>query len=149
MDVLNLDVSTIHAGLSRLNGININKTSIGMNLLITLIFLMVILSGLLIYPIAFKKSQLKKFSMHVVFKDFGKKLWMTVGLGIIFFGCYFLIIFFGSSLNDSKKRLSIFFLIYKNPVRFVYLGMLTFAVASTCIYLARLLIKYLYNKKIN
>lgn len=76
-------------------------------------------------------------------------MWMTVGLGIIFFGLYFLVIFFGATLNDSKMRLSIFFLLYKNPVRFVYLGLLTFALASTSIYLARVLIKYLYNKKIN
>lgn len=133
----------------QLNWQRVDEKSKGMSVLIALILLMVILSGLLIYPIAFKKGHLKKFSIATVFKDFGKKMWMTVGLGIIFFGLYALIIFFGAALNDSKMRLSIFFLLYKNPVRFVYLGLLTFALASTGIYLARVLIKYLYNKKIN
>lgn len=117
---------------------------------ILLIILMVILGVLLMFPIvnAFSKYGVKKFPFRSVFKDFGKKMWMTGGLGVLFFGFYLLIVFLGSSVKDPQKRLNLFFLVYKNPVPFVYLGLLTFACASASIYLARMLIKYLYNKKI-
>lgn len=89
----------------------------------------------------------KGFSIRSLFKDFGQKMWMTIGLGGLFFALYSGLIFYGSHILDSQMRRKIFFLAYKHPSDFIYLGLLLFACVSLCIYLARIIIKYLYNSR--
>lgn len=86
-------------------------------------------------------------SIRLLFKDFSQKMWMTVGLGVLFFGIYALLVFIGSLVINSKTRLEFFFLLYKHPIDFIYLGLLAFACTSLCIYIARMVIKYLYNTR--
>ncbi len=74
-------------------------------------------------------------------------MWMTAGLGLLFFGFYTGAVVLGSLVLDSQVRLSIFFLVYKYPVISIYLGLLTFICISIGIYMARMMIKYLYNTR--
>lgn len=91
-------------------------------------------------------SNLKE-SIRALFKDFRQKMWMTVGLGLLFFCVYILLVYIGSFVITSKTRLDFFFLLYRHPIDFIYLGLLAFACTSLCIYIARMVIKYLYNTR--
>ena len=107
----------------------------------------ILIIGLLLFYIALfcaEKLMHKKISVASIFKDFKQKMWMTIGLGIVFFGLYVLIVYIGSYIATN---FNLFKLIHKNPVTFIYLGLLTFALVTTCIYLTRLIIKFLYNSK--
>lgn len=115
-----------------------------------IICLLILVLGLLLFYIAVHFTELlmrKKVTFHVLFKDFGQKMWMTIGLGLIFFTFYLLFVFLGTFTNNSDIRLNFFFLLYEHPTAFIYLGLLLFACISTSVYLARMVIKYLYNKK--
>ena len=110
----------------------------------------VLLIGLILFFLALKlteKGMKKKVTVQIIFKEFGQKMWMTIGLGCVFFCLFLLIVWAGSYFNDSQFRLNFFFLVYEHPVAFIYLGLLTFALISTGIYLVRLVIKHLYNTK--
>jgi hypothetical protein len=87
-----------------------------------------------------------KISFDMLFKDFKLKIWMTTGLGLVFFGLFFCSVYGISFLMNQENRLALFFLLYKNPIFFIYFGLFTFACISTSIYLVRLLIKYLCNR---
>lgn len=95
---------------------------------------------------AAEKLMKKKFSLNSIFHDFDKKLWMIAGLGPLFLGLYFLIIYL-ATFTETTTRLDFFFLLYKHPVEFIYLGLFIFASTTIGIYCARLLIKYVYNSK--
>lgn len=86
----------------------------------------------------------KKYRIRPLFRDFKEKMWMTVGLGCLFFGLYLFLVLSGSALINSEIGLSLFTLSYKNPIEFIYLGLFTFAALSLSIYLVRMMIKYLY-----
>ncbi len=86
----------------------------------------------------------KKYHIRPLFRDFKEKMWMTVGLGCLFFGLYLILVLSGSALINSEIGLSLFILSYNNPIEFIYLGLFTFAALSLCIYLVRMMIKYLY-----
>ena|SRR3984957_8294150 len=111
---------------------------------------MILLVGLFLYQIAIYVAVLltkKHFTASTIFKDFKQKIWMTAFLGSVFFGFYLLLIYGGSFLKDPDWRLHLFFTMYKHPTAFIYLGLLTFVMISISIYLARMAIKFLYNRK--
>lgn len=113
-----------------------------------ILFSLLIGIALLSFSLRMAESLLKrKFSISVVFKNFREKIWMTFGLGIVFFGLYLLTIFGLWSLQSASSNQSLFILLYKHPVELIYLGLLCFAFITMGIYLARMVIKYLYNKR--
>lgn len=115
-----------------------------------LIVIVIVLAGLALFYLALRLTERrtkKKVALHRIFKDFGQKMWMTAGLGLVFFCLFLLTAILGSYFDDPQSRLNLFFLMYEHPTVFIYLGLFTFALTSTSIYLVRLVIKYLYNTK--
>lgn len=109
---------------------------------IYLILLLAFLVFCLLAIYAFKRLS-RGWSLKVLFKDFNRKIWMTICLGIAFFGLYLLIV----SLSVYFIRplgTDLLFLVYHNPVKFIYLGLWLFACFSLSIYLVRMVIKYFY-----
>ena len=88
----------------------------------------------------------QKVFVKTIFNGFRQKMWMTAGLGIVFFSVYLLIVLCGSYFKDPSARLDFFFLVYQHPVSFIYLGLLIFACMTSGIYLVRMIIKYIYNR---
>ena len=111
---------------------------------------MILLIGWFLFLIALSLTALLKrrpISLLEILKDFRQKILMTAGLGTVFFGLYFFSVYAVSFLMDNEKRMALFFSMYQNPISFIYLGLFLFAFISTTIYLVRLLIKFLCNKK--
>jgi hypothetical protein len=88
----------------------------------------------------------KKIWTRSLLDGFRQKIWMTVGLGSFFFGSYLSILFCSSLFRDPKQRLDLFFYMYRHPTECIYLGLFVFTLATISIYLARMIIKYLYNR---
>lgn len=108
------------------------------------------LSGLVLFYAAIfivEKGMKKKVLIHSIFKEFGQKMWMTTGLGVVFCCLYLITAILGSFFNDPKSRLDLFFLVYEHPVVFVYIGLFIFACFSIGVYLVRIFIKHLYNTR--
>ncbi|MBN9376881.1 MAG: hypothetical protein J0H93_00745 [Chlamydiales bacterium] len=85
--------------------------------------------------------------MPRLFLEFDKKMWMTVGLGLFFFGFYFLFIpLLALSLNSQKIQTILSFIRHQ-PTLSIYIGLLIFILFTLSIYLARLFIKYLYRNR--
>jgi len=81
-------------------------------------------------------------------KDLDQKIWMTVGLGILFTTLYLTLTYFGSTVFESDQaKLDFFFLLYKHPLEFVYFGLVFFVIISITICLVRSLIKNIYNNR--
>lgn len=117
---------------------------------VLLILLAVLLVGWALFCVCLyftEKVTKRKVALNSIFKEFRQKMWMTVGLGVVFFGLYLSVAFLGSSFNDPKARLKFFFMIYENPTLFIYVGLLIFASVSIAIYLVRMVIKHLYNTR--
>jgi hypothetical protein len=89
----------------------------------------------------------KRYSIRSMFLNFKQKMWMTICLGILFFGLYLSLVYLGSVKLDSRLKLELFFNAYNNPWDYVYYGLLTFVSLSISIYIVRRGIIYLYNKK--
>lgn len=85
----------------------------------------------------------KGWSLRFLLKDFNRKMWITLGLGLFFFSLYTLVVMIGAPLIREWGT-DFFFLVYKNPVWFIYGGMGLFALLSVTIYLGRMAIKYFY-----
>lgn len=104
---------------------------------------------ILIYSFRHFSITLKTIAISIrgLFKGFRQKMWMTVGIGSIFALLYLGIVLLGSYLIDPKTRLNVFYLLYKHPIDFIYLGLLVFASITLCIYFTRMLIIYLCNKR--
>ncbi len=114
-----------------------------------LVIISVLMVGLCLFALALcttEKIMKRKFSINSIFHDFDKKIWMVAGIGPMFFGLYFLLIYL-ATFTESTTRLNFFFLLYKQPVKFIYMGLFIFACATISLYGARLLIKYVYNSK--
>jgi len=114
------------------------------------ILFIVLLAGMILFCAAtflVERFTKKKISLRFLFKDFRQKMWMTVGLGILFSCLYFLIIFTLFWIKDSQVQQNLFSLLYRYPERFIYLGLLFFSCITVGIYLARMVIKHLYNRK--
>lgn len=103
--------------------------------------------GLLIYSAMHFFKMPLKFSIRPLLLNFAQKMWMTAGLGVFFFGLYIALVFFGSMTIDSNLRLDLFFLLYKHPTQFIYLGLFVFACASLLSLFVRMVIKFFYNSK--
>lgn len=86
----------------------------------------------------------KRYSPLSLLKDFNQKMWMTIGLGVPFFGFYFFGVSFIANWLDVPTGLHVFFLVYEQPILFIYFGLFLFALFSLMIYFMRMLIKYLY-----
>ena len=83
------------------------------------------------------------WSFQALFKDFNRKIWMTLCLGCLFFIFYLLIVGL-SAYFVQQEGTNLLFLAYHHPVELVYAGLWLFACLSLCIYLARMVIKYFY-----
>lgn len=82
-------------------------------------------------------------SLKMIFRDFKRKLWMTVSLGAVFFSLYLSIIGFGLYYSPYWKE-NIFLSAYLNPAEYVYSGLWIFGIFSLTIYFVRMIVKYLY-----
>lgn len=109
-------------------------------IILLLTFCLIFVLSLALY--AFKKLG-RGWSFKALFKDFKRKMWMTVSLGILFFSLYFVTAAIGSRLIRQWGT-DIFFMVYKNPVPFIYGGLWLFVFLSLSIYLVRMFIKYFY-----
>lgn len=89
----------------------------------------------------------RKISLRPAFKGFREKIWMTIGLGIVFFGFYFGLVILSSKLLTAESRQDFFRQVYTHPIEFIYLGLFIFASITLSIYLVRMLIKYLFITK--
>lgn len=106
-----------------------------------------LIAGFLIYSTMHLFKMPLKFSLRSLLLNFEQKMWMTAGLGLFFFSLYIGVVFFGSMTIDSNSRLNIFFLLYKHPTQFIYLGLFIFAFASLLSLFVRMVIKFFYNSK--
>lgn len=114
-----------------------------------ILVLLILLAGLFLFTASMyiaKLTMKKDISARALLNNFGQKMWMTCGLGILFFSLYLIVVSTLSSVNGSSLRLNFFHLVYKHPIAFIYLGLLTFAFFSVSIYLARMIIIYWCNK---
>ena len=96
--------------------------------------------GLAIYA---AKKLGRGWTIKLLFKDFNRKMWMTLSLGAVFFTLYFLVVYFGASYVQQWGP-DLIFVAYRNPVLFIYAGLSLFAFLTLSIYLVRMFIKYLY-----
>jgi hypothetical protein len=85
-------------------------------------------------------------SPKLLFKDFRRKMWMTMSLGGVFFSLYLALVTLSVPFIRNSGT-AIFFLLYQHPVEFVYGGLFFFAFLSLSIYLVRMVIKYFYLTK--
>ncbi len=110
-----------------------------------MIYLILILGLIAVCALAcYTFQHLKRgWSFKLLFKDFNRKIWMTLCLGSLFFGLYLLTV--GIGIYAARQwGTDLFFLAYRHPVEFLYGGLWLFACASLSIYLVRMLIKYFY-----
>lgn len=84
------------------------------------------------------------WSFKKLFKDFNRKMWMTVSLGALFFGLYLFTVYLLRTFIIPQWGSELLFLAHQNPTAFIYGGLWLFAFFSLAIYLARMVIKYLY-----
>ena len=111
-------------------------------LILGFIFIFALLFLIYIF-IRFNRRLGKGRSVKILLKDFNRKIWMTTCLGISFFGFYFLMVMVGAPIIRSLSN-DLFVIVYRNPIKFVYLGLCLFAILSLTIYFVRMIIKYLY-----
>ncbi|MFI0435019.1 MAG: LPXTG cell wall anchor domain-containing protein [Parachlamydiaceae bacterium] len=100
-----------------------------------------ILLGLLLLFTFIKRR--KEWSFKALFREFNRKMWMTIFLGSVFFAFYVVIVCLSAYVIPGRG-VKIFFLLYESPVYFIYLGLSLFASTSMFIYLIRMVIKYFY-----
>ena len=113
-------------------------------LLILISIPLILYLSLKCYRVFIQMMKTRKPSLKILLKNFKEKIWMTFGLGVTFFGFYFLSIFFGSKLLTKEAALTLLFDAQKEPVYFIYLALFFFALLSISIYFVRMLIVYLY-----
>lgn len=91
-----------------------------------------------------KKGGIER-AINQLLSDFRAKMWMTIGLGLIFFSLYFVVILVSQLLIDKGNGLALMDAARRMPSLFINLGLLLFATLSLLIYLARMIIKYFYT----
>lgn len=84
-------------------------------------------------------------SIRALFIGLRPKLFMTLGLGLFFFGLYAGSVLMIAHGLDGKLRMQLFELAYRHPLNFVYAGMVIFVLISLIILAVRRLIKRIYN----
>lgn len=77
---------------------------------------------------------------------FRKKIWMTIGVGCVFFPAYVLLIYLGRTFLNQDSWSKLFALAYQNPIYFIYGGLFTVTFISLFIYFIRRVIIYIYQK---
>ncbi|HRD56020.1 MAG TPA: hypothetical protein PLC42_06445 [Parachlamydiaceae bacterium] len=110
----------------------------------------VIIIGLVLLKSAILLTELithKRVSFSSLFFNFKQKMWMTIGLGILFFNLYLFLLYMGAFSLTAQDKLSFFFDAYQNPATYAYRGLFFFVVVSVSIYLARMVIISLYNSR--
>jgi hypothetical protein len=90
-----------------------------------------------------KRLAAKEEALRLMVKDFRQKMWMTIGLGLFFFGFYFLLLWSFKFIDKSFWQ-NLFMQAYHSPILFIYAGLFIFAFISLSIYLVRMFIKYLF-----
>lgn len=118
------------------------------NLSVLVIVSTILLAGGAIFYLALliaRLSMKKQVHPSIMFEGFRQKMWMTAGLGIVFFCSYLGISATAFYFKDPQARLHLFTFAYENPAALIYIGLLIFACFSVCIYLVRIIIKYFYN----
>ena len=65
-----------------------------------------------------------------LFHEFDKKMWMTLGLGIIFFGFYLGLITVLSLIFKGNRLQKVFFFLYSHKVESIYIGLMIFALVT-------------------
>lgn len=115
--------------------------------LLIIITWIILISIIIIYSFRHFKIIKKTitFSIRNLFKDFKQKMWMTVGIGIVFASLFLAVVLGGTYFINSNTRTQIFTLLYKHPRDFIYIGLLLFAVVTLGIYVVRRVIIYLYT----
>ncbi len=113
-------------------------------LLIILSILLGIWLSLKSYQKLVDRMKTRKDSVKILFNGFKQKMWMTMGLGITFFGLYAVIVFLSSRILDKQMEIDFFFFLYKDLIFSIYIGLFIFASISLLIYLVRMIIKFLY-----
>jgi hypothetical protein len=107
------------------------------------LFLIVGLIAVCLLALYAFKHLSRGWSLRTLFKDFNRKMWMTICLGSLFFGLYLLIV--GIGIYAVRQWGSdLLFLAYHHAVEFIYGGLWLFACISLSIYLVRMFIKYFY-----
>lgn len=86
----------------------------------------------------------RPWSIKKLLIGFKAKMWMTFGLGLVFFSFYFLLVLLCSKYINQEMGAALFFSAYRSPRLFIYGGLLLFACVSLTIYLVRMIIKYLF-----
>lgn len=76
---------------------------------------------------------------------FKEKIWMTIGLGSVFFSLYLLIAFLGGWFLNHDFKKSLFDFAYEHPLELAEMGLFAFICLSLFIYFVRLIIKYWYT----
>jgi len=86
----------------------------------------------------------KKFGNPIpnLIKEFDKKMWITIGLGIVFFGAYIALVYLASW---KFKASTIFEYLYQHTSEAIYIGLAIFVFVTLAIYLMRLIIMALYR----
>lgn len=83
------------------------------------------------------------WSFQVLFRDFKRKIWMTLGLGSTFLAFY--LIGVGLSAYFIKQsNTNLIALAYQRPISYIYGGLWLFICLSLSIYLVRMILKYIY-----
>lgn len=102
-----------------------------------------LLAMVLVYC-TWKQFYQRPWSIKKLLIGFKAKMWMTFGLGLVFFSFYFLLVMLCSKYINTETGLALFFSAYRSPVLFIYGGLLLFACFSLTIYLVRMVIKYFF-----
>jgi len=108
-----------------------------------------VIGGFLLYAVL-KSSEIitrKRYDIRSLFDNFKQKLWMTIGIGIVFTTLYVILLTFGSFKLDSQTKLSFFNHLNEHKIDYIYLGLAIFVATSLFIYAIRLIIIYLYNSQ--
>lgn len=89
----------------------------------------------------------KKVSFTSLFFNFKQKMWMTIGIGTLFFSLYLFLLFFGAFKLNPQEKLALFFNAYQNPALYAYRGLGFFVSMTILSYVARMIIIFFYNSK--
>jgi|GEM_PF-3026794 len=111
-----------------------------------LVFLFVCMSALILISLCILyacKSLARGWHFKWLFKDFKRKIYMTMCLGSIFFSLYTLVVTL-SVYVVHESGIDLFLLAHEHPIECVYGGLWLFSFLSLSIYLTRMIVKYFY-----
>ncbi|MBA3604257.1 MAG: hypothetical protein H0W50_11630 [Parachlamydiaceae bacterium] len=115
-----------------------------------IIVIIILIAGAIGLMFALQSAQYfmgRPISIRKIFDGLKAKIWMTAGVGIFFFIFYATIVLIGTNYINSEIRIKIFYLMRKDPILFVYLGLVLFVTTSLSILVVRSIIKRIYNSR--